>query len=109
MILVLSLSGCTSVSTSNTSDYGEFLDSKYRLGTLEGFYPENLEKVKEVKQYSFKYKSGFLDDEAQVILDCVYTPEQYGKEIERIKALGQYKLILLTDTHKIIDRIPCRI
>lgn len=88
MILVLSLLGCTSVSTSNTSDYGEFLDGKYSLNTVAGFYPEDLERVSAVKKYFFEYNVGFLDDEAQVILDCVYTPEQYGKEIERIKALN---------------------
>ena len=88
MSFILSLSGCVYVSTGDTSHYGEFLDGKYSLNTVAGFYPEDLERVSEVKKYFFEYNVGFLDDEAQVILDCVYTPEQYGKEIERIKALN---------------------
>lgn len=79
--------GCTSVLLTDTADYGTFLDRKYRLNIVEGFYPENLEQMQEVKQYSFVYDSGLLDDEAQVVLDCVYSAEQYTVEIERIKAL----------------------
>ena len=87
IVFVLSLSGCTSVSTNHISDYGAFLNSKYGLRTVEGFYPENLENVEEVRQYSFEYKVGFPDDEVQVVLDCVYSAEQYAAEVARIKAL----------------------
>lgn len=99
MVSLLILSGCKPVLVTDTADYGKFLDRKYGLDTVEEFYPENLDKVQEVKQYSFIYKPGLLDDEAQVVLDCVYSAEQYAAEIERIKALDYSYSYYPADEH----------
>lgn len=99
IVSLLMLSGCKSVLLTDTADYGKFLDRQYGLKTVEGFYPEELDKVQEIKQYSFIYDPGLLDDEAQVVLDCVYSAEQYAAEVERIKALDYSYSYYPADEH----------
>ena len=69
---------------SNIEDYGMFRDN----GCLREFtwiiFPENLEKVQEVKDYKYLYEN-FAGTEYQIYLDAVYDSENFEDERERLR------------------------
>ena len=89
-VFCVGLSGCAHIDTDKIEDYGSFLQTMKDMNS--GEYPylpsaEYLDCMEEVVLYYSDYD--LLDSFYTIYVNCVYTPEDYKKEEQRLLELSE--------------------
>ena len=85
LLCLICFSSCaTTKIITDINEYGNFPPDSSKMSIGDRIiFPENLENVKEVKNYTFVYDY-ILWDPTQLYLDVIYDDENFQKEIERL-------------------------
>lgn len=90
LLLVLSLSGCVNKKVSDSLDTYLEMDVPLINDNLSIFPEKSALETVQVERYHSLSASTLLFDDAYLLLECSYTPEQYEQEIHRLKNLGAF-------------------